>query len=301
MADFSKSGSPERPTVPAMIHHINCGTLCPIGGAWFVLGQGGLFATARTVCHCLLIETGDGLVLVDTGLGLRDLEDPSRLGRRFLSRMSPRLDRDETAAIQVERLGFRRQDVRHIVPTHLDVDHIGGLADFPAAQVHVFRNEHDAAMAPPLPGVKNGYRPGQWQHGPRWARYAVDGERWFGFEAVRVIPGLSTEVLLIPLVGHSQGHCGVAVKDGDGWLLHAGDAYFSHREVDPVAPSSPLGPALFQRLRSVDNRARLANQERLRQLIRHHGKEVRVFSAHCPVEFDRHAAAVSARAISVHA
>ncbi|PTL76696.1 MBL fold metallo-hydrolase [Vitiosangium sp. GDMCC 1.1324] len=271
------------------VHHINCGTLCPASSR-FVLGEGGLFSRARMVCHCLVLETHAGLVLVDTGLGLRDIEDPSRLGRRFISRNAPRLEPHETAAVQVERLGFKREDVRHIIPTHLDLDHAGGLADFPDAEVHIFRDEHEAAFAPAGRSKKYGYRPVQWAHGPRWNRHAVEGERWFGFEAVRVIPGLSEQVLLVPLVGHSEGHCGVAVKTDSGWLLHAGDAYFSHREIDPVAPRSPPGLALFQRLRSADNAARLANQARLRNLVREHSNEVRVFSAHCAVEFDRHVA-----------
>ncbi|RKH08938.1 MBL fold metallo-hydrolase [Corallococcus praedator] len=271
------------------IHHLNCGTLCP-ASARFVVGSGGLFERARMVCHCLLIESSQGLVLVDTGLGTRDLQDAKgRLGQRFLTRNAPRLDPAETALAQVERLGFKREDVRHIVPTHLDLDHVGGLVDFPEAQVHVFGDEHAAAMVPPGPKEKFGYKPVQWAHGPKWSRYAVDGERWFGFEAVRVIPGLDAEVLLVPLVGHTAGHCGVAVKGPGGWVLHAGDAYFNHREVDPVAPRSPWGTALFQRLKSVDNAARLANQERLRGLVRTHGAEVTVFSAHCAVEFDRHA------------
>ncbi|RYZ39117.1 MAG: MBL fold metallo-hydrolase [Myxococcaceae bacterium] len=275
------------------IHHLNCGTLCP-ASARFVVGTGGLFERARMVCHCLLIESARGLVLVDTGLGTRDVQDAKgRLGQRFVARNAPRLDPAETALAQVERLGFRREDVRHIVPTHLDLDHVGGLVDFPDAQVHVFGDEHAAAMVPPGPKEKFGYKPVQWAHGPKWSRYAVDGERWFGFEAVRVIPGLDAEVLLVPLVGHTAGHCGVAVKGPGGWVLHAGDAYFNHREVDPVAPRSPWGTALFQRLKSVDNAARLANQERLRGLVRTHGNEVTVFSAHCAVEFDRYAKAVS--------
>ncbi|RKH37160.1 MBL fold metallo-hydrolase [Corallococcus sicarius] len=277
------------------IHHLNCGTLCP-ASARFVVGAGGLFERARLVCHCLLLETSQGLVLVDTGLGTRDLRDAKgRLGQRFVARNAPRLDPAETALAQVERLGFRREDVRHIVPTHLDLDHVGGLDDFPEAQVHVLRDEHAAAMVPPGPKEKLGYKPVQWAHGPKWNRYAVDGERWFGFEAVRVIPGLDAEVLLVPLVGHTAGHCGIAVKGPGGWMLHAGDAYFNHREVDPVAPRSPWGTALFQRLKSVDNVARLANQERLRGLVRTHGNEVTVFSAHCAVEFDRHAAGPGAR------
>jgi len=42
---------------------------------------------------------------------------------------------------------------------------------------------------------------------------------------VRALPGARDDVLLIPLPGHSRGHCGVAVKTGEGWLLHCGDAY----------------------------------------------------------------------------
>ena len=29
------------------------------------------------VCHCLLVETNEGLALIDTGFGMRDMERPS--------------------------------------------------------------------------------------------------------------------------------------------------------------------------------------------------------------------------------
>jgi glyoxylase-like metal-dependent hydrolase (beta-lactamase superfamily II) len=282
------------------IHHINCGTMCP-NHARFVLGEGGLFERARMVCHCLLIESDDGLVLVDTGLGSQDVANPARLGRSFLRRSAPRLDPAETALAQVLRLGYRASDVRHIVPTHLDLDHVGGLADFPDAAVHVFEDEYKAAMQPHGVSAKFGYRARQWAHGPRWDSVALAGERWFGFEAVRAISTLTPEVLLVPLVGHSEGHCGVAVRDGEGWLLHAGDAYFSHRELDPHKPRSPLGLALFQRMRSVDNAARLSNQQRLRQLARDHADQVRIFSAHCATEFARFPASAARAARPVAA
>src|SRR5688572_382004 len=140
------------------IHHVNCGTMCPMS-ARLVNGRGSLFAEGRMVCHCLLIETKDGLALVDTGMGTEDVADPvGRLGRGLGVFARPRLDPAETALAHVTRLGFQREDVRHVLPTHLDLDHAGGIPDFPDATVHVFRAEHTAATSPRTAMEKRRYR-----------------------------------------------------------------------------------------------------------------------------------------------
>ena len=67
------------------IHHLNCGTMCP-HGAPLINGYGKLTDNGHMVCHCLLIESNDGLVLVDTGLGIEDVRNPvKRLGRAFMA------------------------------------------------------------------------------------------------------------------------------------------------------------------------------------------------------------------------
>lgn len=66
------------------IHHLNCGTLCP-PLVRFLSGEGGPLGRGHMVCHCLLLETRDGLALVDTGIGMQDIEQPGRrLGRGFV-------------------------------------------------------------------------------------------------------------------------------------------------------------------------------------------------------------------------
>jgi glyoxylase-like metal-dependent hydrolase (beta-lactamase superfamily II) len=265
------------------VHHVDCGTMCPVS-ARLVNGRGGWLERARMVCHCLVVETEDGLVLVDTGLGTGDVDEPRRrLGKAFVAVTRPKLSREQTALAHVERLGFRREDVRHVVPTHLDLDHVGGLSDFPDASVHVFEPELRAATERATAGERGRYRPAHFAHGPRWVIHPLAGDRWLGFDRVRAI---GDDVALVPLVGHTRGHCAVAVRQGTGWLLHAGDAYFFHGEMDTVAPRCTPGLAFFQWLVAVDNRARLDNQARLRELVRDHGSEVRVFSAHDPAELD---------------
>lgn len=277
------------------VHHLSCGSLCP-HGARLIAGEGGLLAAANIVCHCLLIETSDGLVLVDTGFGTEDARNPRQLGAAFRALMRPRPQVGATAVKQVESLGFAAADVRHIVTTHLDLDHAGGLPDFPGAEVHVFAPELEAALRPTMRERTRYIGGAHWAHEPRWVSHdAGGGDEWFGFESVRILPGLDAEVLLVPLAGHSRGHTGVAVERGDGWLLHCGDAYFHRGEV-ATPPSCPPILRGFQAIMAADNRARKANQERLRELASAHGEEVSIFCAHDPHELERAQAASSATA-----
>lgn len=266
------------------IHHLNCGTMCPYGRR-LMAGQGGLLETAEMCCHCLLIETAQGLVLVDTGLGTDDVRDPRPLGRAFRALVRPQLRQEETALAQVRALGFRAEDVRHIVVTHLDLDHAGGLPDFPQALIHVFAPEVEAALAPSL-RERPRYVAQHWAHGPDWVRHRVEGENWFGFESIRAIPGLEPDVLLIPLVGHTRGHCGVAVRQPQRWLIHCGDAYFFRGEVETPA-HCPIGLMAFQSLVQINGEKRLHNQRRLRELKARHGDEVDLICAHDPIELER--------------
>jgi len=247
---------------------------------------------ARIVCHVLLIETDrHGLVLVDTGLGLRDVRDPGRISPLFRALNRPVLRERDTAAWQVRRSGFDPRDVRHIVLTHLDFDHAGGIEDFPGATVHVLAAEFDAAsraVTDPRAGLvaRHRYRLPQWDDATRWRTYVPVGEGWFGFQSVRDLDGLPPEILFVPLAGHTHGHAGVAVRQPDGWLLHAGDAYFHESEMDPDAPDCTPGLRAYQMLMEVDRRTRLANQRRLRGLVRDFGHDLLVFSAHDRAEFE---------------
>ena len=271
------------------IHHLNCGTMCPLGGRLMYGDRQGP-ELRRLVCHCLLVETdAAGLVLLDTGLGLKDVREPQRRLSAFFRYMNRiQLREEETALRQIERLGFRAGDVRHIVLTHLDFDHAGGIEDFPGARVHLLAAELEQARGGRTGFIgRNRYSPRQWDDAVQWRGYRAGGEPWLGFEAVRGLDGLPPEILMIPLPGHTLGHCGVAIRRSDGWLLHAGDAYFHADEMQPDAPAAPPGLRAYQRLMQTDGAARLRNQERLRELVRRHGGEVEIVCAHDALELRR--------------
>ncbi|GII04869.1 MBL fold metallo-hydrolase [Planobispora takensis] len=246
------------------VHHLNCGTMLPP-------------ASPRMVAHCLLIETGGDLVLVDTGFAVGE----DRLARGFTRMVRPTLDPAEAALNRIRELGLDPGDVRHIVLTHLDPDHAGGLRDFPRARVHLHAAELAAAVHPVTAGERRRYLPAQWAHHPDWMTYDDAGEELFGLRA-RPLEGVDG-LALVPLAGHTRGHSGVAVDTGAGWLLHAGDAYYFHGEIG-TPPRCPLMLRAAQRAVAVDHAQRLANLARLRELP----SRVEVFSAHDALELARH-------------
>ncbi len=261
------------------IYHLNCATLCPIS-ARLVNGSGSLISPATMICHCLLIETGRKLILVDTGLGLQDIAQADSLGYIFSKIIRPKLSLAETAAEQVKKLGYSANDVQHIILTHLDLDHAGGLPDFPNAEVHVSSTEYNSAMTIRSFRDKFRYRSSHWSYNPKWKLHTVQGEKWFGFEAVGTIDNEETEVLLIPLSGHSDGHCGIAAKLSEKWILHCGDAYFFYGEMSLKKSHCTPGLSIFQRIMETDHKARIHNQNRIRELKQAHGNNIQMFCSH---------------------
>jgi glyoxylase-like metal-dependent hydrolase (beta-lactamase superfamily II) len=248
----------------------------------------GVLTRGQLCCHCALIETDNELVLIDTGFGLNDVRNPrGRLSGFFLALLSPDFREEMTALRQVERLGFDARDVRHIVLTHLDFDHAGGLDDFPWARVHMLRRERDHAVAQRTWLDRQRFRPQQWSYQSQWVLHAAHAsERWMGFEGVCGGNGLPSEIMLVPLSGHTFGHAGIAVHAEGRWLLQAGDAYFHHAEMDLVRPTCTPGLRFYQWMMEKDRGLRLLNQRRLRELHASN-RQVQILCSHDPVEFER--------------
>ncbi len=176
----------------------------------------------RTGALCLLVESEQGLVLVDTGLGQDDYVHRTAILRAFRVATIVPLDPDEAAVRQITRLGYRSEDVRHIVLTHMHFDHCGGLPDFPHATVHVHRRELEAFLGRPRTWLELAYVRRKLAHRPEVVTYAARGDRWYDFDAIRL--PFDPEMWLVPLFGHTRGHCGVAIRTAEGWHFHAGDA-----------------------------------------------------------------------------
>lgn len=176
----------------------------------------------HTGALCLLVETNRGLLLVDTGPGLADYVHPPLIMRALQVVTQMPMRPQEAAANQVASLGHKPQDVRDIVLTHMHFDHCGGLPDFPDATVHVHRREYEAFRGPWRHWLDVGYVERHCAHEPNIELYDVTSDSWFDFPAIPL--PVEPPMALVPLFGHTRGHCGVAVETDSGWLFHVGGA-----------------------------------------------------------------------------
>lgn len=245
------------------IHHLNCvEILSPIG--------------ARAIGHCLLLEWPHRLVLIDTGIGLQDVAYPQeRLGNDLIKNVGFRLNESDTAFRQIEKLGLCPELVTDCIISHLDNDHIGGLADFPHATVHVSQEELDQFKA-----GNQRYLSTPLSHQPKILTYPSANDRWYGFEARKVEVENDCTIYLIPLFGHTMGHCGVAIQVNGEWLFYVGDAYYLRAELtDENHPVNALA-----KMRADNELWRVKTLQRIREFVREH-PDITCFGYHDPEEF----------------
>jgi glyoxylase-like metal-dependent hydrolase (beta-lactamase superfamily II) len=223
----------------------------------------------KTGTLCLLIETDKGPVLVDTGPGLRDYSEPTPFTQFFRLITSMPFDPNEAAFHQVRNFGYQPQDIKHIILTHMHFDHCGGLPDFPQSKVHVHTREYDAFTDKKiLHWDEYAYIPRDISHEPEFILYENADEKWYSFDAIRL--PFEPEMYLIPLYGHSRGHCGLVTKTKNGWHFHVADAGVDiERNIVPDwIIARALGP----------------HWPRLRQFAREHA-EVTLTASHMMLEF----------------
>jgi glyoxylase-like metal-dependent hydrolase (beta-lactamase superfamily II) len=272
------------------IHHLNCGTLYPLVNHW-IQGCGTFRNRPPLVTHCLLIETSEGLMLVDTGFGTRDYTQPTPYVKIFIKVSYFKRNLEETAIYQVRRLGYDPVEVKYIAVTHMHLDHVGGLQDFRNAKVHIFSDEYQAITDPQCLEEREICRREHWAYGPDWVIHECQEQKWFGFDCTPATTIGDTEFFFVPLPGHTRGHSAVVIRTPDGWLMHCGDAYVYHGGVDPEHPYYPPKYRLALQIMGLFTKAFRVfelHAPRLRALLREHGGEVEIFCSHDPLEYAKY-------------
>ncbi|MEQ8925905.1 MAG: MBL fold metallo-hydrolase [Fulvivirga sp.] len=245
------------------IHHINCVKIeSPFGPA---------------IGHCMLLVENEKLILIDSGIGLDETKRPNELlGKELVEITGYRFDENLTAIKQIRKLGYQPDKVENIICSHLDPDHIGGLMDFPDAKIHTSQEEFDCFNS----GHER-YIPRQLSHNPQIELYKNNDSVLFGLPARKLNLNFASDIYLVPLFGHTLGHCAIAFKDNGRWILYTGDAYYYRDEL--ANENHPVDQ--LATVAAMDNELRKESLDKLRRVIRNNGQEINYFGYHDPNEF----------------
>lgn len=156
--------------------------------------------------NCLLIESGDDLVLVDTGIG--DKGDEKFRSMFALEEGAPRLPES------IRRAGYELGDVTHVVLTHLHFDHCGWNA-----------RERGGSMVPTFPKARYWLERGEVEHArnpnerDRASYTPVNWEPLFDAGVAEVFDDEASPaagVRVVKAAGHNRDMCIVLIDGGSG-------------------------------------------------------------------------------------
>jgi len=214
--------------------------------------------------HVFVIEHDRGLVLFDAGQDLASVTDPGYYPAsplmRFIYRRLARFEMrpEETVSAQLGALGYRTEDVRWLVLSHLHQDHIGGLRELTGARFVVSAADWQAMKAPNAEMA--GFLP---RHtdlpGATWDKVvfeATSDPALAPFTSAHDLAGDGALVLL-PTPGHTAGSLSMLVRGRDAPLLLVGDMTY-----DVDAMRRGLVPGLGDRSTLRETAARVLELER---------------------------------------
>jgi len=206
---------------------------------WEVLGALYRFITDKAhfiwvPIHAYLVEhPKEGLVLVDAGICPEQAHQHGQYYRGILRLI---LDEDEYSQEpnealpqQLKRLGFRCDDVRTVILTHLHEDHVGSLRELPKAKVVVSKTEWDARRMKMFGFIPMFYEP-SYSCVEQWERVVFDSGAFHTFDRSQDLfrDGF---VRLLPTPGHTPGHLSALVEMGVYQLLITGDCLYTLRHL----------------------------------------------------------------------
>ena len=156
----------------------------------------------RASINNYLIDTGDEVILVDTGIP-SDFPDPEADD----SVMIYNGERISDYMTAFEKLGYNKEDVTKILLTHKHPDHSGELKQFPNAKVYLSKTEAEALDL----------------NGDNIVTVDYDDEYYNFSNAQKIID----DVYLIEAIGHTNGNSIVIVKDDDIFYMIHGDVTYT--------------------------------------------------------------------------
>ncbi len=175
-----------------------------------------------------------GYCLVDTGYSPRFFEATKAFPYRFYRWMTPATIKDNQFAKTIlSKRGITPKDIKKIFVSHFHGDHICGLKDFPLADI-VFIDQsynHYQGLSS-LKKTRHAFLPELIPHDFTSRADALKEEKFVdqleGFERFQLYDYFADgSLFIVNLPGHSRGHAGVIICEGQHKYFYIADAAWS--------------------------------------------------------------------------
>ena len=209
--------------------------------------KGGRFSPIDFPISVVLLEMSSGYWLFDTGVG----PQMQRLKSGVLSRLYPivvpyRPSVDGSAAHQLRDRGIDPSDVERVVVSHFHADHIGGLRDFPNAEIvghldgleQLFTERGVTAARKALFDVLLPDNVGaRFTDVSRLSKAKVPWPGWSAVDAWSL--SSDDSVIAVALPGHARGQFGLLLNGPQG-TFHVADAAWISPAVERNLMPNPI-------------------------------------------------------------
>ena len=190
--------------------------------------------------NAYLIEHPKGLFLVDTGWS-REISPNGEYDKQAVEKILPRhlatlykpfVPERMTVHEQLESRGIRPEDLEMVLITHFDADHVSGLKSVMDAKRIIIPEEES-------------YWSSRTKYALRQVRKLWDIEKaehlfYRGYPLGPVNRAIDItgdeSIMMVSLPGHTNGHAGIIVRDGEKYVVIAGDAAFSPHNWEMLTP-----------------------------------------------------------------
>ncbi|MDA1632921.1 N-acyl homoserine lactonase family protein [Bacillus cereus] len=187
---------------------------------------------------CYLLETEEGLILVDTGMPESAVNNENLFDGTFVAgQILPKMTEEDRIVNILKRVGYEPEDLLYIISSHLHFDHAGGNGAFTNTPIIVQRDEYETA-----------------QHSEEYMKECILPN--LNYKIIEgdyeVVPG----VQLLHTPGHTPGHQSLLIKtEKSGSVLLTIDASYTKENFEDEVPFAGFNPELalssIKRLKEV--------------------------------------------------
>ena len=188
-----------------------------------------------------LIENRSGIYLVDTGWcreispdGVYDFRAACKVLPKHLAALyHPFVPHGKTVKEQLDERGIASGDVRAVLITHFDADHVAGLRSVSDAR-RIIVPEDEAYWS-----VRTKYRMRQVRD--LWESAGYERMFYRGFQLGPMNRAMDItgdgSIMMVSMPGHTDGQAGVMLREGRKHVLIAADAAISSHNWEAMRPS----------------------------------------------------------------